>query len=92
MGDYAVAFANYENRMRDFVKKCQGIADGGTDWFVPRTRLRLWLSNQMWKISALHAVEEHDDRSPVEDRQLDPVKGLWAECGGGRSGGSVIGT
>jgi len=49
-GDYAVAFANYESRMRDFVKKCQGIADGGTDWFVPRTRFRLWLSNQIWKI------------------------------------------
>ena len=49
-GDYALAFERYENLMRDFVKKCQGIADGGTDWFVPRTRLRLWLSNQMWKI------------------------------------------
>lgn len=49
-GDHAVAFANYENRMREFVRKCQGIADGGTDWFVPRTRFRLWLSNQMWKI------------------------------------------
>ena len=49
-GDYATAFARYENLMRDFVKKCQGIADGGTDWFVPRTRLRLWLSQQMWKI------------------------------------------
>jgi 2-polyprenyl-6-methoxyphenol hydroxylase-like FAD-dependent oxidoreductase len=49
-GDYRVAFANYECRMRTFVEKCQGIADGGTDWFVPRTRVRLWLSNQMWKI------------------------------------------
>lgn len=49
-GDYGAAFEHYEMRMRDFVKKCQGIADGGTDWFVPRTRLRLWLSTQMWKI------------------------------------------
>jgi 2-polyprenyl-6-methoxyphenol hydroxylase-like FAD-dependent oxidoreductase len=49
-GDYALAFERYENLMRDFVKKCQGIADGGTDWFVPRTRFRLWLSTQMWKI------------------------------------------
>jgi hypothetical protein len=30
--------------MQGFVEKCQGIADGGTHW------LRLWLSNQMWKI------------------------------------------
>jgi 2-polyprenyl-6-methoxyphenol hydroxylase-like FAD-dependent oxidoreductase len=49
-GDYELAFERYESLMRDFVKKCQGIADGGTDWFVPRTPFRLWLSNQMWKI------------------------------------------
>jgi 2-polyprenyl-6-methoxyphenol hydroxylase-like FAD-dependent oxidoreductase len=49
-GNYALAFERYEGLMRDFVEKCQGIADGGTDWFVPRTRFRLWLSNQMWKI------------------------------------------
>ena len=49
-GDYQVAFRNYENLMRAFVEKCQGIADGGTDWFVPRTRFRLWLSTQMWRI------------------------------------------
>lgn len=49
-GDYQVAFRNYEDRMREFVAKCQGIADGATDWYVPQTRFRLWLSNQMWKI------------------------------------------
>jgi 2-polyprenyl-6-methoxyphenol hydroxylase-like FAD-dependent oxidoreductase len=49
-GDHRVAFEKYESLMREFVNKCQGIADGGTDWFVPRTRFRLWLSNQMWKI------------------------------------------
>lgn len=49
-GDYRVAFERYETLMREFVEKCQGIADGGTDWFVPRTRFRLWLSTQMWKI------------------------------------------
>jgi 2-polyprenyl-6-methoxyphenol hydroxylase-like FAD-dependent oxidoreductase len=49
-GDYQLAFKNYESLMRAFVEKCQGIADGGADWFVPRTRFRLWLSTQMWKI------------------------------------------
>jgi len=49
-GDHRMAFERYETLMRDFVNKCQGIADGGTDWFVPRTRFRLWLSTQMWKI------------------------------------------
>ena len=28
----------------------RGLADGGADWFVPRTRFRLWMSQQMWKI------------------------------------------
>ncbi|MGA8159287.1 MAG: FAD-dependent monooxygenase [Acidobacteriaceae bacterium] len=49
-GDYRIAFEQYETAMREFVRKCQGIADGGTDWFVPRTRFRLWLSTQMWKV------------------------------------------
>lgn len=49
-GDHHAAFAKYETQMRTFVEKCQGIADGATDWFVPRTRFRLWLSTQMWKI------------------------------------------
>jgi 2-polyprenyl-6-methoxyphenol hydroxylase-like FAD-dependent oxidoreductase len=49
-GDYSLAFERYESLMRNFVDQCQKIADGGTDWFVPRTPLRLWLSNQMWKI------------------------------------------
>jgi 2-polyprenyl-6-methoxyphenol hydroxylase-like FAD-dependent oxidoreductase len=49
-GDYALAFERYETLMRSFVEQCQKIADGGTDWFVPRTPFRLWLSNQMWKI------------------------------------------
>ena len=49
-GDYTIAFARCESLMRDFVKKCQELADGGTDWFVPRTRFRFWLSTQMWKI------------------------------------------
>ncbi len=48
-GDYTVAFARYETLMRDFVKQCQKLAEGA-DWFVPRTRLKLWFSQQMWKI------------------------------------------
>ncbi|HEX4311698.1 MAG TPA: FAD-dependent monooxygenase [Acidobacteriaceae bacterium] len=49
-GDHRLAFARYESLMRAFVSKCQGIADGAGDWFVPRTHFRRWLSNSMWKI------------------------------------------
>jgi 2-polyprenyl-6-methoxyphenol hydroxylase-like FAD-dependent oxidoreductase len=48
-GDYTVAFARYETLMRDFVTQCQKLAEGA-DWFVPRTRLKLWLSQLMWKV------------------------------------------
>jgi 2-polyprenyl-6-methoxyphenol hydroxylase-like FAD-dependent oxidoreductase len=49
-GDYELAYERYESLMRAFVKRCQDIADGGADWFVPRTRFKLWMSTQMWKI------------------------------------------
>jgi 2-polyprenyl-6-methoxyphenol hydroxylase-like FAD-dependent oxidoreductase len=48
-GNYTIAFARYENLMRDFVTQCQKLAEGA-DWFVPRTRFRLWFSQQMWKV------------------------------------------
>ena len=48
-GDHSVAFGRYEDTMREFVVKCQKLADG-VDWFVPKTRLKFWLSQQVWKI------------------------------------------
>jgi 2-polyprenyl-6-methoxyphenol hydroxylase-like FAD-dependent oxidoreductase len=48
-GDHTVAFARYETLMRDFVTRCQKLAEGA-DWFVPRTRFKQWFSQQMWKV------------------------------------------
>jgi 2-polyprenyl-6-methoxyphenol hydroxylase-like FAD-dependent oxidoreductase len=48
-GDYTVAFEGYETMMRGFVEKCQKLAEGA-DWFVPRTRWKLWLSQWMWRV------------------------------------------
>ena len=47
-GDHNIAFANYESLMRDYVTRCQKLAEGA-DWFVPRTRRKLWLRNQIWR-------------------------------------------
>lgn len=47
--DYEIAFENYEAGMRGFVDRCQGMADG-VDWFVPGTKFKHWMSQQMWKI------------------------------------------
>jgi len=48
-GDYAIAFAKYEQAMRPFVTAAQKMAEGA-EWFVPTTRLKQWLSLQIWKI------------------------------------------
>lgn len=49
-GDYTTAFQCYESTMRDFVTRGQKLADGGVEWFVPATRFKHWLSQQMWKM------------------------------------------
>ena len=48
-GDHTIAFANYEGQMRDFAAACQKLAEGA-EWFVPDTRFKHWLSQQVWKI------------------------------------------
>jgi len=48
-GDHAAAFAGYDAQMREFVGKCQGLADG-IDWFIPKTNFKQWLALQIWKI------------------------------------------
>jgi 2-polyprenyl-6-methoxyphenol hydroxylase-like FAD-dependent oxidoreductase len=47
-GDPAIAFARYESLMRDYVARCQKLAEGA-DWFIPKTRWKLWLRNQIWR-------------------------------------------
>jgi 2-polyprenyl-6-methoxyphenol hydroxylase-like FAD-dependent oxidoreductase len=45
--DYAAAFARYEAIMRPFVTEAQKLADG-VSWFIPQTRMKLWLSKKLW--------------------------------------------
>lgn len=49
-GDYRVALSNMKSGCEILCGSAQGIEEGSTDWFVPRTRFRLWLSTQMWKV------------------------------------------
>jgi 2-polyprenyl-6-methoxyphenol hydroxylase-like FAD-dependent oxidoreductase len=46
-GDHATAFSHYQSRMRGFVSEAQKMADS-VGWFIPRTRLKLWLSKRLW--------------------------------------------
>lgn len=45
--DHRVAFARYESRMRGYVRRNQRIGTGAVKHFVPRTRWRIWLRNQL---------------------------------------------
>jgi 2-polyprenyl-6-methoxyphenol hydroxylase-like FAD-dependent oxidoreductase len=47
--DYTAAFSGYEEKMRPFATGAQKMAEGA-EWFVPTTRLKHWLSLQIWKI------------------------------------------
>lgn len=46
-GDYASAFKRYEAAMRPFVAEAQKLAESA-EWFIPKTRLRLFLSRRLW--------------------------------------------
>lgn len=45
--DHGAAFAAYQAIMRPFVQEAQKLA-GSASWFIPRTRLKLWLSKKLW--------------------------------------------
>lgn len=45
--DHPAAFARYEATLREFVAQAQQLAEG-VSWFIPQTRLKLWMSKRMW--------------------------------------------
>lgn len=45
-GDHRLAFAHYEQRMREFVQRNQQIANGNAKRFTPTSRRQIWLQNQ----------------------------------------------
>jgi 2-polyprenyl-6-methoxyphenol hydroxylase-like FAD-dependent oxidoreductase len=49
-GDCRRAFVRYEDGMRSYVEGCQKLAEGASDWFIPRTRFRGWLLVQMHRL------------------------------------------
>ena len=48
-----VAFAAYENRIRDFVEANQATASDGADTIVPSSAFKLWLRNRMIGLAPL---------------------------------------
>jgi 2-polyprenyl-6-methoxyphenol hydroxylase-like FAD-dependent oxidoreductase len=49
-GDHRLAFARYEQRMREFVKRNQQLANGNAKRFTPTSRRQIWLQNQGMRV------------------------------------------
>ncbi len=52
-GDYRLAFARYEEQIRDYAQGCQKLAAGAGPFLAPRTRAAIWRRNQMYRMLAL---------------------------------------
>ncbi|QUH04614.1 FAD-dependent monooxygenase [Saccharopolyspora erythraea] len=48
-GDHRTAFARYEDRMREYVRQNQKIAESGAEVLMPASRTRIWLRNQVMR-------------------------------------------
>jgi 2-polyprenyl-6-methoxyphenol hydroxylase-like FAD-dependent oxidoreductase len=45
--NHVAAFTAYQSTMRPFVESAQMLAES-VEWFIPRTRLRMWFSQRLW--------------------------------------------
>jgi 2-polyprenyl-6-methoxyphenol hydroxylase-like FAD-dependent oxidoreductase len=48
-GDQRIAFARYEQQLRDYAKACQKFAEGAGAFLAPPTHFHIWLRNQIWR-------------------------------------------
>ncbi len=72
-GDHGVAFDRYETAMRPFVAEAQKMATDSVQWFVPKTRLRLWLSGKLWSWMPASALKELMVDQPDKVARLVPL-------------------
>ncbi|WP_217369912.1 FAD-dependent monooxygenase [Nonomuraea antri] len=49
-GDHRVAFARYEQAVREYAEGCQRSAVGVSKWMVPENRFMAWFMNQNYKV------------------------------------------
>ncbi|MBG6063914.1 FAD-dependent monooxygenase [Micromonospora ureilytica] len=48
--DHGLAFARYQETMRDYVRQCQELPPGGIGGFAPQSRLMIWARNQSMRM------------------------------------------
>ncbi|HEX6498046.1 MAG TPA: FAD-dependent monooxygenase [Micromonosporaceae bacterium] len=49
-GDHRVAFARYQDELRDYVRQCQRLPPGGIGGFLPAGRHKIWLRNRSMRL------------------------------------------
>jgi 2-polyprenyl-6-methoxyphenol hydroxylase-like FAD-dependent oxidoreductase len=72
-GDYAAAFARYEATMREFVTEAQKLAEG-VSWFIPNTRMKLWLSKKMWSLMPQSTMRKLMIEQPAKIANMVEIK------------------
>src|ERR1700744_3799469 len=72
-GNYAAAFARYESMMRKFADEAQKMAEG-VSWFIPTTRLKLWLSSRMWSLMPQSTMRKLMVEQPAKIADLVQIK------------------
>ncbi|MBM7129044.1 FAD-dependent monooxygenase [Dyella mobilis] len=72
--DYATAFANYEATLRPFVAQAQKMGQGSVEWFVPRSRLRLWFSRKLWSWMPKATLKELMIDQPNKVASIAPLR------------------
>jgi 2-polyprenyl-6-methoxyphenol hydroxylase-like FAD-dependent oxidoreductase len=72
-GDYAAAFERYEAAMREFTSEAQKMAEG-VSWFIPATRLKLWLSSRIWSLMPESTMRKLMIEQPARIASLVQVK------------------
>ena len=79
-GRHAEAFANYENRLRAFIGAKQRGAERFAGAFAPKTRLGLWLRNQVIRSAAIPGIARLAFGRDIIDRLRLPDY-RWGEFG-----------
>ena len=72
--DHAAAFASYEAIMRPFVAEAQKMAQDSVEWFVPRSRLRLWFSRKLWSWMPKSTLKELMIEQPARIANSVPLR------------------
>lgn len=72
-GDYASAFERFEETMRNFTAEAQKLAEG-VSWFIPATRLKLWMSSRMWSMMPKSTMRKLMVEQPARIANMVEIK------------------